>query len=587
MKRKLIQFLVFVCVVIVVSIITREYIQTLKSEKEIGNQSVKNIENSKKPPKQNEGELLNKNGDEIDKKFIYDMRAKDFIFFVEEFKNGSLQKNKYESLVESLYDKIINMQFVEVEKQLSDLRVTKIKTQDGISAYWYVYDHLARKFIGHNKVILNRWCSDSHSYLPLIVRGRSYVHDGWKIREENKEFNIRSLGQKNSGDMHDKFQLALNDFERAYELCKTDPIISADMISVAGGLYLSKRYRERWFQAGLEIDPSFYELYRQKYLSLLPYWDGSESRVYSFLKLLYMDPPIDSMVRRLLLDYYIEIESSDYEVLNVEKIEYKKIMKNIDEIERELVQHSLHSVDLYIKINRIRGVIYYKRINNIREKNTYYKASEAEKCFKKILMKDPGYSWAWYMLGRLNKEIYGKHAEAMVYFDKALSLKPDSALYHAERGETAGNMQLYSQCIDDLQFASDSGFQGVQELIHLTKCYHGRGAESGSRSDLEWALEGYGYLIGHFEIFDEEDFFYPKRADVYERLGSLEKAIEDCSFAIKANPGNEKYYKQRAMAYEKAGEYEKAIIDVKTILKLNHQHKWAKDKLKNYTERNK
>ena len=65
---------------------------------------------------------------------------------------------------------------------------------------------------------------------------------------------------------------------------------------------------------------------------------------------------------------------------------------------------------------------------------------------------------------------------------------------------------------------------------------------------------------------------YCKRGAAYFDKGEYDKAIADCTEAIRLNPKDAKFYYNRGNAYGRKGEYDKAIADCTEAIRLDPKH---------------
>ena len=155
--------------------------------------------------------------------------------------------------------------------------------------------------------------------------------------------------------------------------------------------------------------------------------------------------------------------------------------------------------------------------------------SEAIALYEQIIQIDPQNSEAYNNIG----ELYGslnQLGKAMPYFLKAIELNPMNGVYYS-------NLALVFQC----------------------------------QGNVEEAISNYSKSISLQPSWSA----YNNRATLYVNNKEYDKAIEDCTTALKLR-GQEKdvctkahLYATRADAYMKKGDYRKALNDLKTGMALN------------------
>ena len=165
---------------------------------------------------------------------------------------------------------------------------------------------------------------------------------------------------------------------------------------------------------------------------------------------------------------------------------------------------------------------------------------------------------AWLSVGSLLSENDEKE-EALSAYDKALHLKPDSAIVYNNRGATKALLEQYEDAISDT--------------------YNNRGYAKEKLGQPEEAIADYEQAVAHY---DEQIRLKPKDYLAYNgrgiakiRLGEYEVAISDFDEAIRLKPDFDSAHSNRGRAKNALGQYESALADCNEAICLKSDNAHA------------
>ncbi len=102
--------------------------------------------------------------------------------------------------------------------------------------------------------------------------------------------------------------------------------------------------------------------------------------------------------------------------------------------------------------------------------------------------------------------------------------------------------------------------------------YNNRGLEYQKLGQMDRAIDDFTKTL---EIDPNNFKAYANRAITYGDMGQWDKQVDDCSKSIEINPNNQTTYSNRGLAYENLGDWESAIKDYTIVLKYNPNTKEA------------
>jgi|GEM_PF-2095846 len=445
--------------------------------------------------------------------------------FYRKYSDGMIPKMEYSQIANELLTKIENNHYNEANEYLETLAKTKTKSTNGLPLVYLVYKSLAKKFNTTNSNILEKWSESSDHYAPYIVRAFHYINEAWAARGTGYASSVKN---KNFEIFKAKLRLAEKDLDHVSSLNITDPTAQAAMLIVTRGLSLSDSKRSLEFNRGLAIDPSFFFLYENNMICLLPKWGGSWESAFKFASSLLDDSPKGSLAYSLILDYMFESKLAsgrgDYLIRQSNR-------DFINEVENKIRTEDPMPLYVLERIAKVRGADHF--IKN--------ETSEAEASFMKIIEIEPENDWAWYMLGQMYNKSMHQYEKSLKCFDVAINLNDAGGIYFVERGIAAANAKKYSQCVDDITTAENKE-----------------------------RISGVSYF---------------RRGNCFAKLGKRIEAERDYTQAIEneRNPKRHRIYLiERAELYHDLGKNIESISDVRTILEEYPQDEWALKKLPEY-----
>jgi len=172
---------------------------------------------------------------------------------------------------------------------------------------------------------------------------------------------------------------------------------------------------------------------------------------------------------------------------------------------------------------------------------------------------NPNYSDSFYNLGLIFYYKDKNYKNALINFEDALKISPDSANYAVFMG----------MCYEKLRETENS-------IIYYDKALEIDPNELDAyyyKSTLYYNLGKFDLALGNLKIAikekTKESYFYTLKADIEIQQENYEQAVIDCNNAIKIDNKDIFAYEFRAEAYYMLTNYEKTIKDCKNILYLD------------------
>lgn len=447
-----------------------------------------------------------------------------FLFFGTTLIATSCKSNKFKQF-DSLSDyevseKLIldlengNYQFV--ESYFDFLLSSKKRNKNGEKKLDYIYNKIAERNKGNENSLFTKWCENSSHYSAYTVKGHFYIIDGWRDRGTNF---AKDTSAEQFRLFHEKLAIAKQALDEAYKRNTKDINIHYGMMKICRGLGLSDQELESWYTRALSIDPSSYNIYKEKLNNLLPKWGGSWEEAYNYSSSLLKKSPKGSLAYLTYLEFMQDALYSKKAQRYAGNKSYNEQLDEVQKIEDRLFSEFPESEFRIVTRKRLKGGYYFMLNQPVK----------AEQSFKKIIEEDPDYHWAWYMLGQLYQKSLHKPKEAIEYFTKAIQLDPDTGMYYDERGSAAFSAKDYDLCISDLTRSTESG----------STFYHSVG----------WIT-------------------YFQRGTCLQKKGKHYNAIEDFTTAIVKKPKQALLLNKRAESYYETDQLKKAISDLKRSLQI-------------------
>ncbi len=164
---------------------------------------------------------------------------------------------------------------------------------------------------------------------------------------------------------------------------------------------------------------------------------------------------------------------------------------------------------------------------------------------KRLIREQPDSNAPWFILGDAYFEA-GKFEEALAAFNTSLSMKPDDPYVLNYRGTTYGQLERIDKAIAD-----------YSRVIEIRK----------KTTSEQWDNIVSRYA-GKF-LAPSMSELYALRGELYLKQGDGDKAVADCSEAIKLNPSDDKARFVRATAYHHFKHNDKALADLDDMIKVN------------------
>jgi tetratricopeptide (TPR) repeat protein len=171
------------------------------------------------------------------------------------------------------------------------------------------------------------------------------------------------------------------------------------------------------------------------------------------------------------------------------------------------------------------------------------------------------YHYAYFMNGLIAGMLNPTTADSSIYyFNKAIDLDPNNALYLQTRSETYNSIHNYQKAIDDINRAIKINSSDVQ-------LYALRGAYLYSNDDYELAIADFNKCF----TYKKQDNLFYFRGACYYFTGKYELAMKDFDEAIKLNPNIGEYYTKRGASKFKVKDRDAAFEDFKKAKDLGDQ----------------
>jgi tetratricopeptide (TPR) repeat protein len=457
-----------------------------------------------------------------------------------------------EQVANQILDKLKDQKYKEVEDYFDDLISSQEKASDGIHKSYHLYDELGSKYKDSEINIYNQWCKATSHHSAFVVRGNYYIKDAWRDRGTAY---AKYVSEEQFRLFYEKLKLAQEDLNSAYKinlrnaytLNQEDPNIASSMLIVVRGLGLGIDERELWFQRGIEVDPSFYYLYKNKFQDLTHLWGGSIGESYIFAQSLFENPPKDSLAYTLLLDLFISIQSRNFVLSEGNVLRYETILKYTDTIQSKYNQEYPESNFLAIKADRLRGTIYSRNFDNNKKRNKFKDTDKAINIYRNILHIDDEYSHAWFMLGRLYAYDLREYKKAIEYYSKAIELNDSGVSRYINRASSYCSEKLYDECISDIEIAIERGAESWPLNNMLANAYY-------EKKDYDNAIKYYSRNLEYASDnpMHSGETVLLKRAKIYIELGKLTEAIAD--------------YKKLVLSYPSSPSYIRKLNDLNSLL---------------------
>lgn len=150
-----------------------------------------------------------------------------------------------------------------------------------------------------------------------------------------------------------------------------------------------------------------------------------------------------------------------------------------------------------------------------------------------------------------------RYAEAILSFDRAISLKRDLAGAYLQRGRAEVLLMNLDAAIPDFT-------KVIQLRPNDPEAFLERAGARLGQKDYPAVIADCGEAIRRDPKLA---YGYNLRGTAFRETGSLQKSVEDFNRAVELSPGLENYF-QRAVTYQLMGEHRKAIADLGQVIEL-------------------
>jgi tetratricopeptide (TPR) repeat protein len=150
-----------------------------------------------------------------------------------------------------------------------------------------------------------------------------------------------------------------------------------------------------------------------------------------------------------------------------------------------------------------------------------------------------------------------RYAEAILSFDRAISLKRDLAGAYLQRGRAQVLLMNLDAAIPDFT-------KVIQLRPNDPEAYLERAGVRLGQKDYPAVIADCGEAISRDPKLA---YGYTLRGTAFRETGSLQKSLEDFNRAVELSPGLENYF-QRAVTYQLMGEHKLAIADLGQVIDL-------------------
>lgn len=218
---------------------------------------------------------------------------------------------------------------------------------------------------------------------------------------------------------------------------------------------------------------------------------------------------------------------------------------------RKLGQHELAKADEL----KVRQIMSDPKVRHERQVIGHYKEAMESRhqdkpeqtiiLAKRLIKEQPDSNAPWFILGDAYFET-GKFEEALAAFNTSLSMRPEDPYVLNYRGTTYAQLEMIDKAIAD-----------YSRVIEIRK----------KTTSKQWDAI-VGRYAGRF-LAPSMNELYALRGELYLKQGAREKALSDCTEAIRLNPSDDKARFVRATVYQHLKQSDKALIDLDDLIKLN------------------
>ncbi len=236
----------------------------------------------------------------------------------------------------------------------------------------------------------------------------------------------------------------------------------------------------------------------------------------------------------------LEIEPNSMWMRKNRAVAYRKLGQNaLAKVDEDKVRQIMTDPK-YLKMREVMG--HYKGAMEARNQD---KPEEAIIHAKQLIKSQPDSNAPYFILGDAYFET-GDFKEALKAFNKSLSMLPNDPYVLNYRGAT------YAQIGE-----TDRAIADYTRVIEIRK----------KVTSKQWDAIVSRYA-GRF-LAPSVGELYALRGELYLKQGDRDKAVSDCSEAIKLNPGDDNARFVRASVYKQFKQSDKALLDLEELIKVN------------------
>ncbi len=173
------------------------------------------------------------------------------------------------------------------------------------------------------------------------------------------------------------------------------------------------------------------------------------------------------------------------------------------------------------------------------------------------------------------------HKEALLEYDKAIKLNPNSSAYYTNKGFSCLlGMNASSKRMDKLFLLEQAitAFKKAIEINPNNKTAHGN-------LGYAYGLKGmYELALSEFKLASDEASAYNDLGFIYTANGKLAEALESYNNALKINPNTPAIYYNIGKTYELLGDFDSAINSYREFLKYTTNTSSAEEAFKKIQE---
>lgn len=164
----------------------------------------------------------------------------------------------------------------------------------------------------------------------------------------------------------------------------------------------------------------------------------------------------------------------------------------------------------------------------------------------------------WFIRG-LNSQNNEEYYEAISYYNSAIKLNPNDAVYYSNRGYVKGKLAQYKEALKDYDMS-------IKLDPNVALSYNNLGHAKSKLKRAEEALKDYEMAI---TLDPNKALYYSNRGAIKGELKQYEEAIKDFDMAIKLDLNDAAYYGNRGFTLIKLQRYNDAIKDFDKAIKLD------------------